>query len=165
MPIGRNCVDHYRQLSRYCVFSHDEMVCNMALKADTMDVELASGLLEDMTIMIQEERELREKINKMVRRSRFQFLGCHFWLHSLLCGSDVWIFVSRVWCSLDKLITRCSQMRSGSLEELHSLLEQAETKAFPKISLLDHLSTVTSEADKVAVMAQQLLNGKRQTRY
>lgn len=67
MPIGRNCVDHYRQLSRYCVFSHDEMVCNMAFKADTMDVELASALLEDMTAMIQEERELREKIDKMVR--------------------------------------------------------------------------------------------------
>jgi len=51
------------------------------------------------------------------------------------------------------------------LEELHSLVEQAETKAFPQIRLLDQLRTVASEADKVAVMAQQLLNGKRQTRY
>ena len=52
----------------------------------------------------------------------------------------------------------------SGLEELHSLMEQAETKAFPHTSLLDQLRTVTSEADKVAVMAQQLLNGKRQTR-
>lgn len=66
MPIGRSCVDHYRQLSRYCVFSHDEMVCNIALKADTMDVNLASALLEDLTTMIKEEEELRVKINKMV---------------------------------------------------------------------------------------------------
>lgn len=50
------------------------------------------------------------------------------------------------------------------LEELHSLLEQAETSAFPKIKLVDQLRTATAEADKVAVMAQQLLNGKRQTR-
>lgn len=44
-------------------------------------------------------------------------------------------------------------------------MEQAETSAFPKISLVDQLRTATTEADKVAVMAQQLLNGKRQTRY
>lgn len=53
----------------------------------------------------------------------------------------------------------------SGLEELHSLVEQAETKAFPQTSLLDQLRIVTTEADKVAVMAQQLLNGKRQTRY
>lgn len=75
MPIGRNCVNHYRQLSRYCVFSHDEMVCNMAFKAETMEVELASACLEDMTSMIQEERELREKISKMVRSLMFRLVG------------------------------------------------------------------------------------------
>lgn len=53
----------------------------------------------------------------------------------------------------------------SGLEELHSLVEQAETKSFPEASLLDQLRIVASEADKVAVMAQQLLNGKRQTRY
>lgn len=52
----------------------------------------------------------------------------------------------------------------SGLEELHSLVEQAETKAFPQTNLLDQLRVVTSEADKVAVMAQQLLIGKRQTR-
>lgn len=51
------------------------------------------------------------------------------------------------------------------MEELHGLVEQAETKAFPQTSLLDQLRVVTAEADKVAAMAQQLLNGKRQTRY
>jgi len=52
----------------------------------------------------------------------------------------------------------------SGLEELHSLVELADTKAFPKTSLLDQLRTIASEADKVALMAQQLLNGKRQTR-
>lgn len=66
MPIGRNCVDHYRQLSRYCVFSHDEMVCSMALKAETLDVDLASALQKEMTIMIQEENAMLEKINRKV---------------------------------------------------------------------------------------------------
>ncbi len=66
MPIGRNCVAHYRELSRYCVFSHDEMVCNMAYKADTMDVELASAVQKEMDVMVREEEALREKIKKMV---------------------------------------------------------------------------------------------------
>lgn len=69
----------------------------------------------------------------------------------------------RSWCSLSFLRTD-SAFWLG-LEELHSLLEQAETSAFPKINLVDQLRTATAEADKVAVMAQQLLNGKRQTRY
>lgn len=69
MPIGRNCVTHYRELSRYCVFSHDEMVCNMASKADTMDVDLAAAVQKEMAIMVQEEEQLREKMNKMVGSS------------------------------------------------------------------------------------------------
>ena len=69
MPIGRNCVAHYRELSRYCVFSHDELICNMALKAETMDVDLASAVQREGTVMIQEEEKLREKINKMVSSS------------------------------------------------------------------------------------------------
>uniref|UniRef100_A0A3B5MKB5 [histone H3]-trimethyl-L-lysine(4) demethylase n=1 Tax=Xiphophorus couchianus TaxID=32473 RepID=A0A3B5MKB5_9TELE len=217
MPIGRNCVDHYRQLSRYCVFSHDEMVCNMAFKADTMDVELASALLEDMTAMIQEERELREKIDKMgVVQSRQvdyellpdegrQCCKCRTtcYLSGIVCSCSpdkmACLYHAQYLCScpnsnltlhfkftLDELypLMESVKLRSQSYKEwlsavedivenkgakkkgeLHSLVEQAETKAFPKISLLDQLRTVTSEADKVAVMAQQLLNGKRQTRY
>lgn len=53
----------------------------------------------------------------------------------------------------------------SGLEELHGLIEQAETKMFPRNSFLKQLQEVTAEADKVAAMAQQLLNGKRQTRY
>ena len=66
MPLGRQCVDHYRLLNRYCVFSHDEMVCNMASKANSLDVVLASAVQKDMSTMIREERDLREKVRKMV---------------------------------------------------------------------------------------------------
>lgn len=66
MPIGRNCVAHYRELSRYCVFSHDEMVCNMGRKAETMDVELASAVQKEMDVMVVEEELLREKMKKLV---------------------------------------------------------------------------------------------------
>ncbi|XP_060898722.1 lysine (K)-specific demethylase 5Ba [Labrus mixtus] len=219
MPIGRNCISHYRQLSRYCVFSHDEMVCNMAYKADTMDVELASAVQKEMTVMVQEEEELREKIKKMgVVQSRQvdyevlpdeerQCCKCRTtcYLSGITCacspGKTVCLYHTQNLCScpynnltlhykftLDELypMRAAVKLRAESykdwvfnvkeilenkgskkrgLDELHSLVEQGETKAFPQTSLLDQLRVVTSEADKVAVMAQQLLNGKRQTRY
>lgn len=73
MPLGRQCVDHYRMLHRYNVFSHDEMVCNMATKAGTLNMVLASAVHKDMVLMIQEERELREKAKKMVLRLKVAF--------------------------------------------------------------------------------------------
>lgn len=66
MPLGRQCVEHYRMLHRYNVFSHDEMVCNMAMKAETLDVVLASAVHKDLVAMIQEEESLREKMKKLV---------------------------------------------------------------------------------------------------
>ncbi|KAM7422346.1 hypothetical protein PAMA_010418 [Pampus argenteus] len=219
MPIGRNCVKHYRQLSRYCVFSHDEMVCNMAFKADTMDVDLASAVQKEMVVMIQEEEALRESVNKMgvvqsqqvdyevLPDEERQCCKCRTtcYLSGITCvcspGKMVCLYHAQDLCScplsnltlhykftLDQLypmmasvtlrvesykdwlcnvqdILENKESKKRGLEELHSLVEQAETKSFPQTSLLDQLRIVASEADKVAVMAQQLLNGKRQTRY
>ena len=78
MPIGRQCVSHYRDLSRYCVFSHDEMVCNIAAKVDEMDVELVATVQKEMDIMVDEEEVLRKKITKMVTSS-YKYLWFFFW--------------------------------------------------------------------------------------
>jgi len=45
------------------------------------------------------------------------------------------------------------------------LVEQVESQSFPKTDLLRQLRALTLDAEKCASMAQQLLNGKRQTRY
>lgn len=67
LPLGRQCVEHYRLLHRYCVFSHDEMICKMASKADVLDVVVASTVQKDMAIMIEDEKVLRETVRKLVR--------------------------------------------------------------------------------------------------
>lgn len=46
-----------------------------------------------------------------------------------------------------------------------ALIEESEMKKFPDNDLLRHLRLVTQDAEKCASVAQQLLNGKRQTRY
>ncbi|KAF7654696.1 hypothetical protein LDENG_00066550 [Lucifuga dentata] len=219
MPIGRKCVEHYRQLSRYCVFSHDEMVCNMATKADSMDIDLASAVLKEMNVMIQEEEELRDKVKKMgvVQSQQVDYellpdeerqcytclTTCYLSGITCPCSPDklVCLHHAQDLCScphsnltlhlkftLDELypmmaavklraesysnwlcyvqdILEHKENKKRGLEELHSLVEQAEVKMFPQTSLLDQLRIVTSEAERCAAMAQQLLNGKRQTRY
>uniref|UniRef100_A0A8C6US54 [histone H3]-trimethyl-L-lysine(4) demethylase n=1 Tax=Neogobius melanostomus TaxID=47308 RepID=A0A8C6US54_9GOBI len=219
MPIGRSCIEHYRDLRRYCVFSHDEMVCNMALKAPTLDVNLAAVLTKEVQDMLQEEEELRKKVTKLgvVRSQQVDFellpdeerqcdrclttcflsgLACDCRPKKMVC---LYHFHELCQCPTDKLslhykftleelypivasvkhraesyenwlrdVTEILEKKEGnkrSLEELHSLVELAETGAFPDANLQEQLKIIASEADKVAVMAQQLLNGKRQTRY
>ncbi|KAK7929105.1 hypothetical protein WMY93_005500 [Mugilogobius chulae] len=45
------------------------------------------------------------------------------------------------------------------------LLSESESKLFPENDLLRRLRLVTQDAEKCSTVAQQLLNGKRQTRY
>lgn len=75
LPLGRQCVEHYRLLHRYCVFSHDEMICKMASKADVLDVVVASTVQKDMAIMIEDEKALRETVRKLVRFLESQLHG------------------------------------------------------------------------------------------
>ncbi|XP_013988014.1 lysine-specific demethylase 5B-B [Salmo salar] len=220
MPMGRMCVDHYRQLNRYCVFSHDEMVCKMASKADTtMDVALASAVQRDMTVMLQEEDKLRDKVSKMgVQRSQQaeydllpdeerQCSKCRTtcYLSALTCPcspgqlvclhhahdlcsctsskltlnyrftmAELYPMMEAVtlraesytyWVSHVSDILEAKQDKKSGLEELRSLVVEAEVKRFPQSDLLRQLRTVTLDAEKCAVVAQQLLIGKRQTRY
>uniref|UniRef100_A0A674D127 [histone H3]-trimethyl-L-lysine(4) demethylase n=1 Tax=Salmo trutta TaxID=8032 RepID=A0A674D127_SALTR len=218
MPMGRMCVDHYRQLNRYCVFSHDEMVCKMASKADTtMDVALASAVQRDMTVMLQEEDKLRDKVSKMgVQRSQQaeydllpdeerQCSKCRTtcYLSALTCPcspgqlvclhhahdlcsctsskltlnyrftmAELYPMMEAVtlraesytyWVSHVSDILEAKQDKKSGLEELRSLVVEAEVKRFPQSDLLRQLRTVTLDAEKCAVVAQQLLIGKRKS--
>lgn len=51
------------------------------------------------------------------------------------------------------------------LEDLRTLIVEAEKKMYPETDLSRHLRQIIQDAEKSALMAQQLLNGKRQTRY
>lgn len=51
------------------------------------------------------------------------------------------------------------------LSVFHSLLEESDMNSFPDNDLLRHLRVVTQDAERCSSVAQQLLNGKRQTRY
>lgn len=60
MRMGRDCVNHYSKLRRVCVFSHDELVCKMALESDRLNLGIATACYLDMVEMIDTEKKLRK---------------------------------------------------------------------------------------------------------
>ncbi|KAG8451341.1 hypothetical protein GDO86_003521 [Hymenochirus boettgeri] len=218
LPLGRQCIEHYRELSRYCVFSHDEMICKMACKATELDVVLASSVQKDMAMMIEEERALREAVRNLgvVQSEKIDL--------ELLADDDrqcvkcrTTCFISAVYCSCNSGVLAClhhvedlcgcppykytlgyrytlddlypmmnavklraesydswaaevgdSLKTSGhkkSLSSLKLLIQESEEKKFPENDLLRHLRSVAQDAEKCGALAQQLLNGKRHTRF
>uniref|UniRef100_A0A8D3D2V0 [histone H3]-trimethyl-L-lysine(4) demethylase n=1 Tax=Scophthalmus maximus TaxID=52904 RepID=A0A8D3D2V0_SCOMX len=72
LPAGRSCIEHYRRLRRYCVFSHEELTCKMAASPEKLDLNLAAATHREMFIIVQEERKLRKGL--MERREAFELL-------------------------------------------------------------------------------------------
>ncbi|XP_019110300.1 lysine-specific demethylase 5C isoform X1 [Larimichthys crocea] len=62
LPAGRSCIEHYRRLRRYCVFSHEELTCKMAASPEKLDLNLAAATHREMFIFVQEERKLRKSL-------------------------------------------------------------------------------------------------------
>ncbi|XP_031438860.1 lysine-specific demethylase 5A isoform X2 [Clupea harengus] len=65
LPMGRQCVAHYRRLHRYCVFSHEELLCKMAADPDSLDVELAAAVVKELGEVMEEETRLRQAVRDM----------------------------------------------------------------------------------------------------
>ncbi|KAJ6661024.1 hypothetical protein lerEdw1_016825 [Lerista edwardsae] len=219
LPLGRQCVEHYRLLNRYCVFSHDEMICRMAAKAESLDVVVASTVEKDMAIMIEDEKALREAVRKLgvtnSERMNFEMLPdderqcikckttCYISAVCCSCNPDFLVCLYHVedLCScppykykmgyrytVDELYPMMNALKlraesynewasnvnealeakvnnKKSLMSFKALIEESEMRKFPDNDLLRHLRLVTQDAEKCASVAQQLLNGKRQTRY
>uniref|UniRef100_A0A8C2DDG2 [histone H3]-trimethyl-L-lysine(4) demethylase n=1 Tax=Cyprinus carpio TaxID=7962 RepID=A0A8C2DDG2_CYPCA len=219
MPLGRQCVEHYRSLNRYCVFSHDEMTCNIATKANTLELELASAVQKDMCAMILEEKMLREKTYKLgvwhSQQVDYDLLPdeerqcakcrttCYLSAITCPCSPDQLVCLHHIedlcscparsytlnykytlaelkplfqalttraesyedWASKVNKILKADQDNKTLSLVLRSLVVEAEKKTYPETDLLSHLRQVIQNADRCTSMAQQLLNGKRQTRY
>eukprot|EP01137_Pigoraptor_chileana_P023900 Opistho-2@90972 len=52
MPLGMRCVETYRSLGRSPVFSHDELLCNIAVGGDDVNIAIA----------LQAKRELKQRV-------------------------------------------------------------------------------------------------------
>lgn len=66
LKMGRECILHYSHLRRFCVFSHDELVCKMALDPDKLDLTVAAATYQDMLQMVDTEKRLRKVLLEWV---------------------------------------------------------------------------------------------------
>lgn len=66
LKMGRECISHYSHLRRFCVFSHDELVCKMALDPDKLDLTVAAATYQDMLIMVDNEKKMRKSLLEWV---------------------------------------------------------------------------------------------------
>ncbi|XP_015108765.1 lysine-specific demethylase lid [Diachasma alloeum] len=62
LKVGRECIAHYSNLRRFCVFSHDELVCKMSLDPDSLDIGIATATYQDMLQMVEDEKKLRKNL-------------------------------------------------------------------------------------------------------
>ncbi|XP_011267451.1 lysine-specific demethylase lid isoform X2 [Camponotus floridanus] len=62
LKVGRDCITHYSNLRRFCVFSHDELVCKMSLDPDLLDIGIATATYYDMLQMVEDEKKLRKNL-------------------------------------------------------------------------------------------------------
>ena len=70
---GRECVEHYSQLHRFCVFSHDELVCKIASAANELSLDIASAAYFDMLKIPKEKRLncfLTTNVNVIIAKRR-----------------------------------------------------------------------------------------------
>lgn len=105
LPLGRQCVAHYRRLQRYCVFSHEELVCKMAADPESLDVELAAAVVRELSEMIEEESRLRAAVQETGVVSSEQEV------FELLPDDERQCWKCKTTCFLSALTCSCSPQR------------------------------------------------------
>ena len=64
LQVGRQCVEHYSTMRRFCVFSHDELVCKMATHPEQLSTLLAATCFQDLLAMVEQEKAQRQVLLK-----------------------------------------------------------------------------------------------------
>uniref|UniRef100_A0A8D8Y443 [histone H3]-trimethyl-L-lysine(4) demethylase n=1 Tax=Cacopsylla melanoneura TaxID=428564 RepID=A0A8D8Y443_9HEMI len=146
LKIGRECINNYSKLHRFCVFSHDELICKMAIELDDLDPKTAAETHYDMLRMVQFEITLRKKLRswgvREAKRESFELLPDD----ERLCS------ICKTTCFISSLTCKCNNMQKQvclrhyselcscppvqhvlkyryTLDELHIMLQKLKVKA------------------------------------
>ncbi|XP_014239393.1 lysine-specific demethylase lid-like [Cimex lectularius] len=146
LMMGRECVTHYSIIHRHCVFSHDELICKIALDAENIDPRIAAATFYDMLQMVVFEKKMRKHIFDWgVRESRRDIFEKYTDEERQCDFCKTLCFVSGVTCDCkpfklvclqhhDQLCTECPPNKHRlkyrfNLSELSVLLHKLKLKA------------------------------------
>uniref|UniRef100_A0A3B4A8I7 [histone H3]-trimethyl-L-lysine(4) demethylase n=1 Tax=Periophthalmus magnuspinnatus TaxID=409849 RepID=A0A3B4A8I7_9GOBI len=119
LPLGRQCVAHYRRLHRYCVFSHEELLCKMAADPECLNVELAAAVFKELGEMMKEETQLRQAVQETGVLSSEQEV------FELLPDDERQCHKCKTTCFLSALTCSCSPDRLVCLHHANELCDCA----------------------------------------
>lgn len=115
LHIGRECISHYSSLKRFCVFSHDELVCKMAEIYDELDKKILLATYKDMRTMVNAEHTKRKFLLmqgiKNASRVRFDELP----------DDERQCFVCKTTCFLSALVCKCNPLKLVCLDHYKQL--------------------------------------------
>ncbi|XP_077123127.1 lysine-specific demethylase 5A isoform X1 [Ranitomeya variabilis] len=115
LPIGRQCVNHYRRLRRHCVFSHEELIFKMAADPECLDVGLAATVCKEMAVMIEDESRMRDNAVQMgIEQSEEE-------VFELVPDDERQCASCRTTCFLSALTCSCSSDRLVCLHHVEEL--------------------------------------------
>ncbi|KOB69968.1 Histone demethylase JARID1A [Operophtera brumata] len=184
LKMGRECVLHYSTLRRYCVFSHDELVCKMALDADSLSLTVALAAYRDMRTMLHTERKQRKNLLHWgvteAEREAFELLpddsrqcvSCKTtcFLSCVTCPCTPHVACLRhaaLLCNCPPHQHRLRRNRSSSVNGprlCRTLWTRTRLKRMQKTELVRALETAIEDAEKCASVIQQLDLNKMRTR-
>ncbi|KAK3857439.1 hypothetical protein Pcinc_003821 [Petrolisthes cinctipes] len=162
LAIGRECVLHYSNLKRYCVFSHNELVCKMASTPDELDLTVAAATYQDMLRMVDLEKKLRRSLLHWgvtnAEREAFELLPdderqCDF------CKTTCFLSAVTCSCTRDRLVClRHYKMLCECSPENHTLRYRYTLDELPP--LLQSLKVRAESFDHWAVKVKEALEAK-----
>ncbi|CAG0897430.1 unnamed protein product [Cyprideis torosa] len=144
LPMGRECITHYSNLHRFCVFSHDELVCTMASNAEKLSIQVAAAVFSDMVTMVDQEKRARKSVLEWgvtrAEREAFELLEddkriCDFCKTTLFLSGMACSCCSKLVClNHSKLLCDCEPGKHilryrFTLDELKSQLRSLKTVA------------------------------------
>jgi len=60
LPMGRCAIDHYKDVKRYSVFSHDELICKLASECQYLDPAIGDATKFELDYIVKQEKTARK---------------------------------------------------------------------------------------------------------
>ena len=87
--MGRCAIDHYKEVKRYSVFSHDELICKLASECQYLDPAIGDATKFELDYIVKQEKNSR----KLAYEQVCLFIYLFFLSYQLICRELLMVIV------------------------------------------------------------------------